>query len=138
MKKVKLLKKIKNFRYRLSLNLKYFIVKNLGSRVNKYKFIGKGCKAFQWRKITPKFSKAYDYLWFSDGDIGLEKFNWKPIKCDSKNTGWESELNSNINGFRAGQKDNICIIAVNLTFRSSNFQRKIFNAQSYKNRRKNF
>ena len=40
MKKVKLLKLIKNFRYRLSLNLKYFIVKNLGSRVNKYKFIG--------------------------------------------------------------------------------------------------
>lgn len=47
---------------------------------NKFKFIGKGCKAFQWRKITPKLSKEYDYLWFSDGDIGLEKFNWTKYK----------------------------------------------------------
>ena len=47
---------------------------------NKYKFIGKGCKMEQWKKIKPSFVKNYDYLWFSDGDIGLEKFNWKIYK----------------------------------------------------------
>ena len=54
MKKIKLLKLIKNFRYRLSLNLKYFIVKNLGSRVNKYKFIG-----FNAGWIIGKIKKSY-------------------------------------------------------------------------------
>ena len=47
---------------------------------DKFKFIGEGCKAFQWGKITPNFSKLYHYLWFSDGDIGLEKFNWNNYK----------------------------------------------------------
>lgn len=47
---------------------------------NKYKFIKKGCKASQWKNIKPSFIKNYDYLWFNDGDIGLEKFNWKIYK----------------------------------------------------------
>lgn len=59
--------------------------------------------------------------WIDD----LVDFNWRPIKCDSENPKWESDLNLSLNGFRAGQKDNVCIIAVNLTFRSDSFQRKI-------------
>jgi len=43
---------------------------------NKYKFIGKGCKVAQWGKIHPVIAQEYDYLWFSDGDIGLERFKW--------------------------------------------------------------
>ena len=47
---------------------------------NKYKFVGKGCKVSQWSKINPLIAKKYDYLWFSDGDIGLEKFKWNTYR----------------------------------------------------------
>ena len=35
-----------------------------------------GTKTFQWKKIKPELVEQYDYVWFSDCDIGLEKFNW--------------------------------------------------------------
>ena len=44
--------------------------------INGIKNIGIGSKITQWKKITPQISKHYDYLWFLDGDMGLEKFNW--------------------------------------------------------------
>ena len=46
------------------------------NNINGIKNIGIGSKITQWKKITPKISKQYDYLWFLDGDMGLEKFNW--------------------------------------------------------------
>ena len=46
------------------------------NNINCIKNIGIGSKITQWEKITPQISKQYDYLWFSDGDMGLEKFNW--------------------------------------------------------------
>nr|QFG74377.1 MAG: hypothetical protein [Megaviridae environmental sample] len=36
----------------------------------------KGTKVIQWLNITPEIALDYDYLWFVDGDIGLEKFNY--------------------------------------------------------------
>ncbi len=48
--------------------------------LNPIKFIGIGCKASQWKKISPQIAKKYDYLWFSDGDIGLDKFSWPLYK----------------------------------------------------------
>jgi len=40
------------------------------------KNVGVGSKIIQWLKITPKIANEYDYLWFSDGDMGLEHFDW--------------------------------------------------------------
>ncbi len=54
MKKIKILKIINELRYKLSLNLKYFFIKNLGSRVNKYKFIG-----FNAGWLIGKIKKSY-------------------------------------------------------------------------------
>jgi len=45
--------------------------------LNCVKNIGIGSKITQWKKITPTISKSYDYLWFLDGDMGLEYFQWK-------------------------------------------------------------
>ena len=47
------------------------------NNMNCIKNIGIGSKITQWKKITPNISKLYDYLWFLDGDMGLEEFNWK-------------------------------------------------------------
>ena len=47
------------------------------NNLNCIKNIGIGSKITQWLKITPDIAKNYDYLWFSDGDIGLKKFDWK-------------------------------------------------------------
>ena len=47
------------------------------NNMNCIKNIGIGSKITQWKKITPNISKLYDYLWFLDGDMSLEKFNWK-------------------------------------------------------------
>jgi len=47
------------------------------NNMNCIKNIGIGSKITQWKKITPNISKPYDYLWFLDGDMSLEKFNWK-------------------------------------------------------------
>ena len=46
------------------------------NNMNCIKNIGIGSKITQWKKITPNISKLYDYLWFLDGDMGLENFNW--------------------------------------------------------------
>lgn len=46
------------------------------NNLNCIKNIGIGSKVTQWLKITPDIAKQYDYLWLSDGDIGLESFNW--------------------------------------------------------------
>ena len=47
------------------------------NNMNCVKNIGIGSKITQWKKITPTISKLYDYLWFLDGDMSLEYFNWK-------------------------------------------------------------
>ena len=47
------------------------------NKLNCLKNIGIGSKITQWKKITPNIAKKYNYLWFLDGDMGLEKFNWK-------------------------------------------------------------
>ena len=51
--------------------------KNWYNNLNCIKNVEIGSKITQWKKITPKISRFYDYLWFLDGDMGLEKFNWK-------------------------------------------------------------
>ena len=50
--------------------------KNWYNNLNCIKNVEIGSKINQWKKITPKISRFYDYLWFLDGDMGLEKFNW--------------------------------------------------------------
>lgn len=37
----------------------------------------RGTKTFQWKKIKPDLAEQYDYIWLSDCDLGLEKFNWE-------------------------------------------------------------
>ena len=50
------------------------------NKLNRIKFVKKGCKANQWSNITPLITEYYDYLWFSDGDVGLENFEWNIYK----------------------------------------------------------
>lgn len=50
------------------------------NKLNPIKFVKKGCKAQQWNNITPLITEDYDYLWFSDGDVGLENFDWNLYK----------------------------------------------------------
>ena len=46
------------------------------NNINCVKNLEIGSKITQWKKITLEISNQYDYLWFLDGDMGLEKFNW--------------------------------------------------------------